>query len=393
MKTFFLAFLFSLIATLSYAQEEFTLNQGGTSQKNYYAEIEYENANRIPIIKATIHGKEYRFLLDTGAPNAISKALFDELKPNILKRMPIWDANNKVDSLNIVSLNEITVGNIIFNDIPSAVPKDPFIFDCLKVDGSIGSNMLRNSILHISSKTHKIILTDQSEKLNLNREQSTDLFLTPIQSNPAVKVNLISKDTANIQLLFDTGMAGLFDLALNHFVLCEKENIVKVLATSKGSSGMAIHGIGRDTTQYRLRIPQLDINGAILKNVDARTTEDENSRIGSDLLNFGLVTVDYKNKKFYFDPFATPIDLHAESFPISLMPKDNKVVIGMVWDETLKDKINVNEQVLAIDDVDYTNISTCDFMLKTKLYESKAQAILTLKTPDGTIKKVTIKKK
>lgn len=65
----------------------------------------------------------------------------------------------------------------------------------------------------------------------------------------------------------------------------------------------------------------------------------------------------------------------------------------MIWDETLKDKINVNEQVLAIDDVDYTNISTCDFMLKTKLYESKAQAILTLKTPDGTIKKVTINKK
>jgi hypothetical protein len=40
-----------------------------------------------------------------------------------------------------------------------------------------------------------------------------------------------------------------------------------------------------------------------------------------------------------------------------------------------------------------TNISMCDFLLKTDLYEGKDRSVLTLKTPDGKIKKVPINKK
>lgn len=393
MKIFLTALLLSLSATWAYSQEDFTLNDGGTSQKNYYTEIEYQDIRWTPIIKVTINGKEYRFALDTGAPNTITKALFDVIKPKILSKIPIHDSNDNVDSLNVVNLSEITVGGVVFNDIPTVVPKDMFFFDCLKIDGFIGSNMFRNSIVQFSPKNRKIILTDQLEKLNLNQNQSTDLFLTQMQSNPVVNVKLIGKGSGTIPTLFDTGFAGFFDIALTHFGYAEQAEIFNVLGKSIGRTNMGLYGVGDKTKQYRLRVPDLSINGAVFKNVNVNTTAGDDSTIGARLLNFGVVTVDYKNRKFYFEPFEPTVDLLEGMFPINYMPKDNKVFIEMVWDEQLKEKISVDDQVLAIDDVDYTNISMCDFLLKTDLYEGKNQAILTLKTPGGTVKKVTINKK
>jgi len=393
MKIFFTAILLSLCATCVYPQEAFTLNLGGTSQQNYYTEIDYENIRWTPIIKVTISGKTYRFALDTGAPVTITKTLFDDLKPKIINKVPIWDTNGKVDSLNIVSLSDIAIGDVVFNDIPAVVPKDQFFFDCMKVDGFIGSNMLRNSVVHFSSRDHKIVLTDQPDKLNLNREHSSDLFLTQVQSNPVVSIKVAGKGSGTIPALFDTGSAGFFDLALTHFGYAEQAEIFDVLAKSRGRRNIGLYGAGSDTTQYRLRVPELSINGGLFKNVNVSTTTGDDSTIGARFLDFGMVTIDYNNKKFYFEPFEPIVDSHERLFPINCIPRDNKIFIEMIWDEQLKEKMSVNDQVLAINDVDYTNISMCDYLLKTDLYDGKNQVVLTLKTPEGIIKKVAISKK
>jgi len=393
MKIFLTAILLGLSAACAYAQESFTLNQGAASQKNYYTEIAYEDIRWAPIIKVTINGKEYRFAVDTGAPNTITKSLFEGLKSKILNKIPVHDANGEVDSLVIASLKEITVGNVVFNDIPTVVAEDSFFFDCLKIDGFIGSNMLRNSIVHFSSKNHKIILTDQPEKLNLKQQQATDLYLSPSQSEPFTTIIFIGKNAGTIGTLFDTGSKALFDLSLFHFAGTQGAEVFKVLAKSKGRNSVALYGTGLDTVQYRIRVPEFRINGTSFKNVNANTTPAEQSRIGSQLLNYGTVTVDYKNKKFYFEPFQTSVDLLQGMFPVTIMPKDNKIFIEMIWDEQLKEKLSVNDQVLAINDIDYTNISLCDFLLKTDLYEGKNQAVLTLKSLNGMIKKVVIYKK
>lgn len=393
MRMFFAILLLTLISTLSYAQEEFTLNQGGTSQKNYFTEIEYEDIRWAPIINVTINGKTYRFLLDTGAGNTITKKLFDELKPEVIKKIPISDANNQADSLSIVNLKEITIGNLVFNNIPSAVPKDSLIFDCLKIDGFIGSNMLRNSIVQFSSKTRKIVITDQPEKLNLHQKQGTDMYLTPSQSLPLVTVAFFGKGSGTIPTLFDTGFADFFNLALFHFNATQQAEVFNVQAKSRGRNSLGLYGFGNDTTQYRLQVPELHINGTVFKNVNHNTTVGNESIIGARLLDYGIVTIDYKHKKFYFEPFETSFDLSNGWFPITIIPRDDKIWIGMIWDEQLKDKISLNDQVLAIDGVDYTNVSTCEIMMKPTIFNGASQAILTLRSSNGATRKVTIYKK
>ena len=47
-------------------------DKGTILQKKYYEVIQYESVYDKIIIPVTINGKNYRFLLDTGAPNLIS---------------------------------------------------------------------------------------------------------------------------------------------------------------------------------------------------------------------------------------------------------------------------------------------------------------------------------
>lgn len=392
MKKIYFILLLSLVTFCSYSQKKFTLNEGDVAQKGYFTEIEYENIRGKVIVKSTLNGKVYRFIVDTGAPNVITKALFKELNPTVLSKIQAQDGNGKMDSITVVRLNEITLGNVVFNGVPALVSNDSFIFDCHHVDGFIGSNMLRNSIVQFSSKDHKMILTDQASKLPLNKKYASDLVVNLAQSSPYFKVKVKGEDKGIVELLFDLGMEGLYDLSLRHYSILEKEKIFTVLAKSKGSRVMSLNGIASDTTLYQLRLPELNVNGAILKNVSVQTTASSNSRIGSDLLKYGLVTLDYKNKKFYFDPFESSVDLYKKELPISITLKDNKMVIGVIWDQKLKDKVSPGDQVVAIDDIDYSNIDPCNLITRPSLFEGKDQFTLTLQGKDGVIKKVTINK-
>ncbi|HMI02971.1 MAG TPA: aspartyl protease family protein [Pedobacter sp.] len=394
-KTLFAALLLSFTVISANAQGYLSLNSGGTSQKNYFTEIDYDNTGGSPVVKVTLGGKTYRFLLDTGAPNVISKAVLRDItpanfNPDTVRKAAIWDASGKVDSLSIITVSGITLGNVVFNDVPTLIAKDQFVFDCDKFDGIIGSNMLRNSIVRFSSKEHKITLTDQPEKLNLNNKPSSVLYLNQTQSTPLVITQMKDKGSVNLPMVFDTGDSRFFSIALQHYALCENQEIFTVLGKSKGSTGVSAHGIEKDTTTYRLRTPEVSLNGAVFKNVNVQTTPAEDSRIGSELLNYGTVTLDYINKKFYFEPFQSPLDLYAGSFPVTLAFKNNKVAIGMLWDQELKDRINVGDQVISVDDQDYTRFSLCDLVKASKFFDAKNRVNLTLKGSDGKIRKVIL---
>ena len=112
---------------------------------------------------------------------------------------------------------------------------------------------------------------------------------------------------------------------------------------------------------------------------------DNNSRIGSKLLHYGTVTVDYKNKKFYFKPNSNnDIDAHEKQFPINIIPKNDKLYISTVWDDKLKSQINAGDQILEIDSKSFEKIDICDLILKSTL-KGKDKILLKTKNSNGEI--------
>ncbi|RYF17006.1 MAG: hypothetical protein EOO42_16120 [Flavobacteriales bacterium] len=397
-KYFFLSVLFALYVSNSFSQEIATLNHGGTNQRNYYTEVQYEKVEELIVVKVSIAGKPYRFLLDTGAPNIITKKLYDELNPpsgksNSIKKLAIWDASEKVDSLRLFALSGVTIGDIVFNDIPTLMANDQFLFDCLKIDGMIGSNMLRNSVLRISPKNQTVTITDQPERLNLAGKNFTEIYLNPQQSSPFVMVNLKGNGEVTLPVLFDTGAMEFISLALSDYKKLEAYNLFSVLAKTKGSSGIAAHGAESDTTKHRIGIPITTVGGTIFKNLIAQTAADGDSRLGSYILKYGVATLDYMNKKFYFDPFQNEYDLMERVFPVSFTLKNDKAVVGVIWDEELRGKIQLGDEVLSIDSIDLKKYTACDLMLILAKSKAKTQLTLKIKGQNGKITTLVINKK
>jgi hypothetical protein len=373
--------------------QTFSYNQGGTQQVNYYTQIPYENIQGKIIVTVKINGKSYRFLLDTGAPNIISSKLFKELQPSILTKQLISDQSSKKDSMTIVSLDELMLGDVTFNNIPSLV-SDNIISQCFELDGWIGSNMLRNSIIQFSSIDHTIILSDYKDKLLLDDKQSSKLELSQNQSLPYFEIKLKDKKSISQKVYFDSGDDALYTLSNKIVHQLKKKNIGKVTAEAYGNYTMGILGNAKNSTQYRLNIPSININNALLQNVIVESTSHPYSRIGSKLLDYGVVTLDFKNKLFYFKPYQDTTNLEEKKWSINPTFKDGKFVVGVIWNEILlKDKVNIGDQILSIDGVDYTNISLCSSLKQESPFKNKNQITLSLKDCyNGLIKNVVIER-
>ena len=83
-------------------------------QKKYYEVIQYESVYDKIIIPVTINGKNYRFLLDTGAPNLISNEVMKELNSVSTKNINVNDANNLNQTMQSVVIPKIEIGNLTF---------------------------------------------------------------------------------------------------------------------------------------------------------------------------------------------------------------------------------------------------------------------------------------
>ena len=94
MKRLFSLFIISFWINSIFAQG-FNFNQGNIEQKNYLQIISYQNINGFLVVPASINGKTYNFLLDTGAPLMISYNLFKELNLPIIVDMTLYEWSEK----------------------------------------------------------------------------------------------------------------------------------------------------------------------------------------------------------------------------------------------------------------------------------------------------------
>lgn len=384
-----------LVSNISVAQ--FSLNQGSADRKDYFISLPYENIAGKIIIPVTINAHSYRFLLDTGSPVVLSQALYELLKPSVIKRISLTDQSGKRDSSSVVLLEKIMLGDVTFTNTPSVVSDNVYIFGCLKIDGIVGSNLLRNSIVQFSSRTKTIIITNDNSKVNLTKKQSSPLMLDKMQSTPIISILLQSARTGkNVreQLVFDSGDDNFYILATKHFKAFQAYQVFDTVAQGFGTNSYGFNGLANDTTDYRLAVGKIIVNGAAFVNTRLSTTLDENSRIGSTIIDYGTVTLDYKNKRFYFDPFLPTSDLKAETADFNVSPgfDNGKIVIGIIWDPELRHKLKHGEEVISINGILSETIDPCDILTRNTPFAHETKLTLKVKHENGEMSDVVIVK-
>lgn len=382
-----LFYLFLFISGLVSSQN-FSFEQGTVEPKSYLEEIGFDLVYEKIVIAVKINNKTYRFLVDTGAPNLISKELFEEIKPKAVRKIEVSDANDAKDSLQLTVIDTIKIGNLIFKNTVALVSdlKSHPALNCYGIDGFIGSNLLKDSAILFDLVNKKIVLTDDSKKFQLNTKASK-LKLVGAQKSPYVEIKLLRSDKkkATETLLIDTGMDGLYDISNRAFGIFKNEGtVLKEVATSTGGSGMGLFGTDNSNQQTLVQVNGFSLNNFTFKNVITITSEDDNSKLGLEILKHGVMVLDFKRKKFYFEANGT-VELQRNPQKINLTVVDNKFVIGFIWDENLKKLVSFGDEVLQINDVDYSNLNFCEMFSYNKTLSKDKPYQLTVRTKDNKI--------
>jgi predicted aspartyl protease len=384
-----LVLILLLINSLIFAQ--FNFNQGTINLKQYYEVIPYQTEIGKIILPVTINDKTYRFLLDTGAPNLFSPEVLKDINSIEGDSIKISDANNLNEYMKSVVVPQLKIGNLTFENQAGLVYDfdKHILMKCYNIDGIIGSNLFRKSILKINSQNQTITITNKIKQLKIENKPMK-MVLVNHQLSPYIKLKFIGKDNkkASDMVLIDTGMDGLYDMSKRAYSIFEKYNIFNVIGTSTGIGDLGLFGSGSATEQKLLLVETTFLNQYVLNNVVISTTSDNNSRIGLDFLKHGNYTFDFINKKFYFEPVnRVELDLRPK-FQTSL--QNNKVVIGLIWDENLKTLMNSGDEVISIDQENISEMSLCNYLAHKKDWKNKKKYIIKIKNKENIISEIEI---
>jgi hypothetical protein len=121
----------------------------------------------------------------------------------------------------------------------------------------------------------------------------------------------------------------------------------------------------------------------------AETTDDGNSRIGLEFLNYGNIIIDFKKKNYYFEANDTIILSNNEpKFAATII--DNKFLVGLVWDKNLAEKISFGDEIISIDAFKINEMNICEIMNLKKYLKTKNNYTIEIKNKEGKINLFTI---
>lgn len=357
MKKQYILIVILLFLALALHAQTFDFKTGSFTANEYSIALPYQIVNDKIIVEVEINGKRRKFLLDTGAPLAISQELFEELKPTILTKQIVRDINQKTDSLLFVRVDSLNIGGVFGMGIPAIVLKENLIMDCLNVEGFLGSNALQNSVIQFDSQNQLIRIANSTSKLNLDGLTGSDVLLDN-QGSPFLKFNIGKKISEYV--MFDSGSDVFYSMAHGKVKKFRKAKDFTIIHQAVGSNQVGLYGMDNSEETSLLRIPFVRLNGVSINNIISESSNNNNSRIGSGILEYGVLTLDYKMKKSYFKPFAENTEFKNRQFQINPTFVDNKLCVGKIWTKELEEVVSIGEEIISIDDIRVDSLTLCD---------------------------------
>jgi len=370
------------------------LKKGSVAQKNFKEEISFESRAGLIIVKATVNRKDYNFIYDSGATNAVTKELAEALKLKPLTNQVAEDSEGKKGRIQFALIDEIKLGKISFLNTAVAIIDLNAIPElaCLHVDGLIGANLMRKAFWQIDYIKQILIVASNLDSLRIPKNAFSFSFSPLISGTPVVDVELSGiKSKGNI---FDTGSSGEITLSAPVFKKLLKKNTSLKYLRGIGSSSAGLYGKGNDTN-YIAKIEGLKMGTLLLSNHIIDFKRDKGN-LGSNFFKDYIVSLDWKQNKIWFVPQSQE-EQEWGTFGFSTSKVNKKLVISYLIENSpaANAGIKLGDEILFVNGKDYSNTSDadyCEIIVKQAPWKKEKKLQMVLKS-DGAEKTVDLEKK
>ncbi len=358
MKNLSSHFLLCTIILLSTIQQSLYAQQtyARPIEKDFADTISIEFFRNIPIVPVTINGKQLRFMFDTGASfSNIDFKLFPENVP-IVRRDSLTDTNGVKQEIKFIELCGLSIGKTHFPCYQAflySFDESP-MFRCAQVNGMIGGDLLQKLAVKIDKEKKQLILTDRKKWFKTKKKKETSIDM--MWNRPFIKLSIgeITEET----VLFDTGASELYYLCnevLQQLQTSDSELWQgEVIKEVQGANIFGAYGFAKINNIFLVKLQKWKLNNVLFKNIYTITKHNNHSIIGSELLNYGQVILDYCRKEFTFLPYndddAISIDNDKEDeFSIGT-DEEGHLVISLIYENSdfYRQGMRRDDRVIAV---------------------------------------------
>ncbi len=281
-----------------------SLSRGELPLQNFEEVIQVEEMLGLLIVPVTINGKEYRFLYDTGAPLSLSDELQEEFRFKKVSQTVMTDSDGNKKVLPFVRIDSISLGSVPFYNQTAFVGdfKAHPILGCMKLDGIVGSNMMRFCNWTINYQEETITLS-RGKPLGDSTKTDTIPFTTDRQFNIRTSWEINGSTVSSLKV--DYGSNG--GLSLPNSVI-DKLIEKQVLDTIYHEYGRKRSGIFGEAKPFEGRLAYPD--SVFWKHVFLPHVEIKKSRsglIGYKILSRYVVSIDWSGRNLLLTPVGQEI--------------------------------------------------------------------------------------
>lgn len=358
----------------------------------FYVEVPYTTINGKIIIEAQVEGVPGKFIFDTGAPTYITYSLARRLSLESTNTQNILDAHNQSMTLEKTQLKRLSMGmpGINIEEIPVTIMPEGHLIEQFGVDGMIGCELFPGAVVRIDSRQKKIIITDNISLFHINLRNRLPLLHVQGQI-PFIELNVGVGVIETV--MFDSGSGAFYEMISATASEALRENAAALLSKGYGSSGIGMAGAASAGEHNLIRLFELRVSTGRFQNIVTESMDAPYSRLGSQLLDYGTVTIDYASSAFYFEPFeSAPQDLYKKRWNVDFTMANGHVVIACVLGD-LVEKISPGDRVLKIDGEPVGEVNVSDALQSSIVKIKNEKAIITVLRQDGTEVEVAIEKK
>lgn len=332
------------------------MKSGEVAQEDFFQEIPFEYRLGLVIIEVTIAGDDYNFLVDTGAPNLVSKELAEKLGLANVSEQKVGDSQGKKASLGFVQIDEVRIGNLSFRQTGAAVAdlNQSQEIGCMEIDGFIGANLMRKAIWKIDYEHQIITITNKAEQLKIPDNALRIPFYTVMTGSPIVDVSLNKQVKANGTIL-DMGSSGDITLPRKNLDKLNKQmaNIPQI--KSFGSASAGLYGSADIDTSYIAVMNSVSFGDVELDSTLVEFRNVDLPIIGTGVLKNYDVVFDWFEKEALF---IKQKDYDHDSLSaFGFLPgfDDDKFIVGtlLVPSNAAEAGVRVGDQILRINDLDF----------------------------------------
>ncbi|TXC78687.1 aspartyl protease family protein [Luteibaculum oceani] len=366
------------------------LNQGGEFTYSFYQEIPILRDGNAILLSAVVNGVEGKYLLDVGSPTVISESLFYKLNENIIGETKLGSGSEQISSAIVCEVDYFRFGELAFEKIPAVVVSDnnPYL-SCYGADGIIGSNLLRNAVVHIDKAHGAVIISDDVNHFEQNLDADIEIELDLASSAPEcfLSINNLARQRVELSSL----EPGFLTVTNNHIETLKKYDIISFYEKAYGYfPTQNLFGPYRPQGLTRTRLSNVGLGTLSFEGVIAYGKGNVKvAKLGTDLFDHAIVTIDYKHKRLYVKPVEgkLKINLNQKLWPVSSAYYDGSLRVTGIWkDEFMKLK---ETSILGRGEKEISS-GFCE-NLKSKLLAPSGESMeLVTRSPEGDFRRTRI---